>query len=135
MHEDLPTTPLDTHFAALMQRLHGRGHPELALAARTVSARRAAGHICVSIAELGDAAFAEKLRATRVVGAPGEFKPLILDDRGRLYLQRYWQYEAQLAAAIRARISTDAPCDEKLLRRGLDRFFGKAGKEKDWQRV
>jgi exodeoxyribonuclease V alpha subunit len=42
----------------------------------------------------------KQLAGSPVVGRPGEFKPLILDGQNRLYLQRYWQYEAELAATI-----------------------------------
>ena len=31
----------------------------------------------------------DSLRGTTVVGLPGEFKPLVLDGKGRLYLYRY----------------------------------------------
>jgi exodeoxyribonuclease V alpha subunit len=124
-------SPLDTHFAALMLRLHGTPHPMLERAAQMVSAHRGEGHICVTIPPEE----AEELRATRVVGAPGDFKPLILDAHGRLYLHRYWQYEAQLAAAIRARIGSEAAFDARLLQRGLARLFGKATQDADWQRV
>jgi exodeoxyribonuclease V alpha subunit len=129
--EKAPITPLDTHFAALMLRLHGAPHPVLERAARWVSAQRAEGHICATIA----AEDAAQLRSTRVVGAPGEDKPLILDAHGRLYLHRYWQYESQLAAAIRARIGTEAAHDPALLQRGLTRLFGKKTKTADWQRL
>ena len=40
------------------------------------------------------------LRAAKVVGKPGEFKPLILDSDARLYLHRYWKYEQDLAATL-----------------------------------
>ena len=101
-----------------MQRLHGAPHAELARAARTVSAWRAAGHICAPVAE----ADGHRLRETRVVGAPGEDKPLILDG-GRLYLQRYWQYEADLAAAILARLDARPKYDEALLAYRMASFF------------
>ena len=39
-----------------------------------------------------------------MVGFPGERKPLILDERGRLYLYRYWAYEDELAKNIIHRI-------------------------------
>jgi len=128
---DLPTAPLDEHFAALLLRLHGAPHPVLERAAQAVSAARAEGHICVPVS----AADAGALRATRVVGAPGEFRPLILDAHDRLYLHRYWAYEAELAAAIRARLGVAAECDAPLLERGLTRLFGKAGELANWQRV
>lgn len=134
MTDELTTSPLDLHLAALLQRLNGAPDAALELATRTVSAWRAAGHICVPLAAIGPTVTAAKLRATRVVGAPGDFKPLILDPQGRLYLQRYWQYEHDLATALRARIGIRAACDEALLQEGLKRFFtGHA--EPDWQRV
>ncbi len=40
------------------------------------------------------------LKELSVVGCPGEFKPLVLDDKMRLYLYRYWSYEQQLANSI-----------------------------------
>jgi exodeoxyribonuclease V alpha subunit len=123
MSDEITPTPLDAQFAALMTRLNGRADSDLEQAARAVSAWRAEGHICVPIEALG--VKAAKLRATEVVGAPGEFKPLILDDAGRLYLQRYWAYESTLAVALRARLGR-AECDEALLAQGLARWFPEA---------
>ncbi|MGB8166928.1 MAG: exodeoxyribonuclease V subunit alpha [Chthoniobacteraceae bacterium] len=133
MSEEIITTPLDHHFALLMRRLHGAPDAELEHVARTVSAWRGAGHTCVPLGELGGEGLAEKLQASPVVGEPGEFKPLILDAAGRVYLQRYWAYEADLAAAIRARL-VDAECDSALLVAGLKRLFPKA-KKGDGQRA
>jgi exodeoxyribonuclease V alpha subunit len=124
MNEEIPIGPLDRHFAQLMVELNGSPSDELKLAAERVSARRGEGDICVSIRDLGSDSIENKLRATRVVGAPGEDKPLILDAQGRLYLQRYWAYEQQLAKAIRARLDSPAPdVDSRLLARGLREFF------------
>ena len=44
------------------------------------------------------------LEACKVVGRPGDYKPLILDSRSRLYLYRYWDYERTLADFIKGRI-------------------------------
>lgn len=132
--------PFDTAFARLMCRLDGRESPELMLAARLVAGRTAAGDVCldlVSAAGQGlpdcpdgiiptDAArWMEALRATRVVGAPGEYRPLVLDDAGRLYLHRYWKYESDLAGAL-ARMAGGVrnDYDPDLLAGGLDRMFG-----------
>ena len=100
MNDELEPTALDKHFARLMVRLNGRADADLENAALTVSTWRNAGHACLPLAALEGKGLAKKLLATRVVGAPGEFKPLILDAAERLYLQRYWQYESELAAAI-----------------------------------
>ena len=106
-------TEIDRQFAALMERLAGGGQPDLALAAALASHRAGAGGsgaggACVDLRapdagllRCGDESvelklpdhesWLERLRASRVVGAPGEFKPLILDARGRLYLHRCWE--------------------------------------------
>ena len=50
----------------------------------------------------------ESLRRTSVVGSPGDYRPLILDGDGRLYLYRYWKYERDLARVILEKAA--APC-------------------------
>ena len=122
MNEALTPTPLDSRFAALMVKLNGQPDRTLEHAARSVSAWRAAGHICVPLTELGGRAMEDELRATAVVGTPGEFKPLILDERGRLYLHRYWAYETELARAIQQRLGRSMEFEEELLLSGLRRF-------------
>ena len=98
----LEVTPLDEHFSRLIGRLGGGARVQEA--ARQVSAARGAGHTCLPLSELegGASAWAGDLRASPVTGAPGGWNPLILDDAGRLYLQRYWRYEQELAAGIRS---------------------------------
>src|SRR5690349_10231967 len=92
--EAAPVSPIDEQFAQLMVRLNGAPSEPLLLAARTVSQWRSSGHTCLPLSVLlhDPAELAQSLRGTRVVGVPGEFKPLILDDAGRLYLHRYWSY-------------------------------------------
>lgn len=144
-------TALDRHFAELAIRLEGGACPELKLAALLVSRHQSAGNVCLPLEDIADQIFSEgllgfdrapkaitwarKLRQTAVVGAPGEFKPLILDDCNRLYLRRYWEYERSIAEAIKARLGA-APreIDSKLLEKGLNRLFG-ARNETDQQRV
>jgi exodeoxyribonuclease V alpha subunit len=142
---------LDLHFAELIGRLSDRPCLELDVAALLVSRQRAGGHICLPLHEtagqplpapyrgLDRAPEAEewikKLRGNDVVGAPGEFKPLILDEQGRLYLRRYWEYENTLADIIKARLNALRPAvNAKLLRQGLTRLFP-ADVETNWQKV
>ena len=101
---------LDRQFGDLIARLAGGCAPEAQLAAMCASRARAQGHICVSLGEIatagvaaGAATLRKNLRASKVVGAPGAFTPLVLDDHDRVYLRRYWEYEQQLAATILAR--------------------------------
>src|SRR5919106_1744674 len=105
-------TDLDVHFGRFMARLAGCEAPELVMAACLTSHWTGNGHVCLNLNELaGTSLFADvgvpwtapaleswtsKLLASPVVGAPGDFRPLVLDDDGRLYLYRYWQYERQL---------------------------------------
>ncbi len=125
-------TALDRQFARLMVELNGAPHEELQRAAELVSARRAEGHICI---ELGTAVVHSLLR-TQVVGRPGETMPLIADDAGRLYLQRYWAYENQLAEDIARRIAAPAlAVDEAYLAATLDRLIGRAPASADQRRA
>jgi exodeoxyribonuclease V alpha subunit len=84
-------------------------------------------------------AWAARLLTTAVVqcetAAPGT-APLVLSGT-TLYLRRYWQYEADVAASIRERVLQPFEIDEKSCRRWLDRLFGGAAsaQEPDWQRV
>jgi exodeoxyribonuclease V alpha subunit len=66
------------------------------------------------------------LRQSPVVGEPGQFRPLILDRKGRLYLQRFHAFETAVARAITERAGQLAEAvDGSLLRRGLKKFFPK----------
>jgi exodeoxyribonuclease V alpha subunit len=136
--------PIDLHFGALLERLNGQQNALLRFSGALVSRARRSGHSCLDLRRLADVGFAgEMLEGTvqepcpalegwetalkdcAVVGEPGEFKPLVLDGHGRLYLHRAWHDESQLAQAILARAgSSDAPVfDEELLQRGLRRYF------------
>jgi len=61
---------------------------------------------------------------------------LILDNACRLYLYRYWKYEAGLAAALRAMADDRPQLDIAILKSGLERLFDREeGGGIDWQRV
>ncbi|HLK12801.1 MAG TPA: exodeoxyribonuclease V subunit alpha [Candidatus Binatia bacterium] len=150
---------LDAHFARFVAHLAGSDAPELALAACLASRATASGHVCVDLAALaggvvmpeegvdapadvtpvvapGLDAWTAALRASPVVGAPGEHRPLVLDGRGRLYLHRYWAYERRLADDLLARAAVVEEVDERRLRADLVRLFGPAQEgEVDWQRI
>jgi exodeoxyribonuclease V alpha subunit len=79
----------------------------------------------------------KRLRESKVVGAPGQYKPLILDEGSRLYLFRYWDYQEKLLDLIRRRVSEDGQAvNATALKKGLERLFpGSHGGEIDWQKV
>ncbi|MCX6895965.1 MAG: exodeoxyribonuclease V subunit alpha [Verrucomicrobia bacterium] len=134
---------LDRHFAGFIETQAGGNLPLLALAAALTSRVRTAGHICLDLPALAGTPFPEKpddglkpvslpklavwikeLKTSSVVGAPGEFRPLILDGQHRLYLHRYWEYEQTLAAEIlkRAGVAADI-ANEQALAQKLQALF------------
>lgn len=149
----LDVSSMSRHFARFLGRLAGGAAPELELAAALVSQAAEQGHVCLDLhaprtpgtrpddeaaPPLPDpAAWAAALRATSVVGRPGDYRPLILDAQGRLYLYRFWRHERFLAEELRRRAALRTPpADAALLRAGLGRLFGTgAGQDCDWQRI
>jgi exodeoxyribonuclease V alpha subunit len=147
------TGGLDVHLARLLARLDGGEDVLLTLAARLVARATIQGHICASLAEaagqplatLGEArpgstpplaVWCEALRRSPVVGRPGDYAPLVLDENGRLYLYRYWGYEHELAGDLGARLADDPDdVDPRRLRDGLDRFFPSPAGPDDRQRL
>jgi exodeoxyribonuclease V alpha subunit len=152
-------TDLDVHFGRLMARLAGSGAPELILAACLASRWTGNSHICLDLHEIaGTSLFADvglpwtapaleswtsALFVSPVVGRPGDFRPLVLDDDGRLYLYRYWHYEQQLVDDLRRRAAEAAPnVQESRLRDGLARLFSRSSPtanqedgDCDWQKI
>jgi exodeoxyribonuclease V alpha subunit len=146
---------LDVHFADFMGKVSGTSLLSLRLAAALVSRSTREGHICLDLAatageKLGDAGDLEagmvcpelalwkkELLEQKVVGTPGDYKPLVLDDKHRLYLYRYWDYQEKLAGLIRSRVvEKDAPVDRVLLNQGLSKAFPSSNeKDVDWQKV
>ncbi|WP_428624700.1 exodeoxyribonuclease V subunit alpha [Sedimenticola sp.] len=144
-------TDLDLQFAALMGRLADDQRPELLFAAAQTCHRSNAGDVCLPLSEwcgrrigaseghiqLPDLeAWMRLLRESSVVGGPGDYRPLILDQAGRLYLQRYWAYEERLADQLLVRSRGTVSIDQDRLRQGLDLLFPPQPEVTiDWQKV
>ena len=150
LHAAGAISDLDRSFARLMARLAGASDGSLELAAALVSRASAEGNLCLDLAGLagepaaaGQAAplcpalkpWVSALCRTAVVGAPGDWRPLVLDGT-RLYLHRHWEGEQGLARILRERSQVEAPAvDVALLREGIERLFPEREGEPDWQRV
>ena len=109
---------LDEHFAGFMDRMDGEGStPELLLAAALASRSTGRGNICLDLKALAGEPleddegrtllvcpeldpWRDRLEQSPVVGGPGEFKPLILDENSRLYFHRYWEYQKTVSDSI-----------------------------------
>ncbi|MCK5718284.1 MAG: exodeoxyribonuclease V subunit alpha [Thiomargarita sp.] len=130
---------LDIYFAKLMERLSACHHEHLLLGAALASHFTTEGSSCVDLDKLAHQSYPlhavntipcpslsqwlKILHKTTVVGQPGDYTPLILDNH-RLYLYRYWNYEQQLSAQIRYRIREPrSDVNQERLKEGLSRFF------------
>lgn len=119
--------------AAAWARAQGARENAIAVverAAERVSLATAQGHVCVPLAavaqefpEMPLAELRAQFLASRIVGAPrdAEVLPLVLDDAGRLYLRRYFDYERRLAENLVRRAAAGATPPEP-------------GAKPDWQR-
>jgi exodeoxyribonuclease V alpha subunit len=137
-------TQLDRQFADLMQKLSGTCNPELVLAARLVSNQIGKGSVCVHIPSVAgrdiydvlneddkinalllynENQWLTRLKDSDVTGKPGDVKPLIIDDKGRLYLYRYWLYEQKLAENIKTRLASAYQIDMDVLKQSAGRLF------------
>ena len=135
---------IDLHFAALIAELDGSDGPELPVAAALASAWTRDGHACIALPEVAGRQWPragavqlpalerwiEALGESPVVAGPEDPKesPLVLDDRGRLYLQRLWVAEQTVAAGI-LRLADEAEIEPAGFDSALDRLV--PGTERD----
>lgn len=123
--ESTDTSPLARHFTGLLARLGPHDPPIVGeLAARLLSAGEN-GDVCLDLQQEPEPqALITVLQQSSVVGSPGEWKPLILDPAGRLYLYRQWEAEHQLAAELITRgQGLREYVDLDVLSDGLQRLF------------
>ncbi|MFZ5562718.1 MAG: exodeoxyribonuclease V subunit alpha [Thermodesulfobacteriota bacterium] len=142
---------LELRFAERMTAFDPGGGPELFLAAAGVLWCTRRGHVCLDIVRAGElipddrsaglfpktGQWLAALGKSPVVGRPGDYAPLVLDDRGRLYLHRYWTYQQTLAGFIRDRAGVQMDVDMDRLKEGLGRLFpgSTSGATPDMQQV
>ena len=116
---------IDRHFARFINDF---GEGELpAIAAAMLSRNIRHGHICLDLVK-GPVHFDEPLpifiwpkletwekafTKNRAIGGPADGRPLVLDNAGRLYLRRYWEYEKALAEAILLRCDSQTPANPR----------------------
>ncbi len=144
---NLPLGPLERALVASLQRLDPHASEAVLAAAALCCQVLGNGDVCLLLARWagqrpwGDsfvlpalADWQEQLAASALVGAPGDFTPLIVEGE-RLYLARYQAYEAQLAAQLLARGLELPAVDEAQLSDSLQRLFANNTQQPDWQRL
>ncbi|MFS7185791.1 exodeoxyribonuclease V subunit alpha [Serratia proteamaculans] len=146
--------PLDLQFARVVA---GSDEPEMLLAAACLSAEAGAGHVCLMLeqllpenlfdgrqpelaqaawlaaGQLDVAGWQQRLSASAAVGDGSTAMPIVLQQQ-RLYLQRMWQNEGEVAEFISSD-SLPQAVEEAELRAILDQLFGEATDEPDWQKI
>ncbi|POZ61080.1 exodeoxyribonuclease V subunit alpha [Chromobacterium alticapitis] len=120
----LQTPQLPAQLAALFSRLSPDIDETLLALIGELSHANQSGHVCLPLAHRSEL---KSLRGSPLVGAPGEYAPLILDGAGRLYFARHWHDEDRLAAALVSLAQPLPPPDEAGLADLLTRLFPAAG--------
>jgi exodeoxyribonuclease V alpha subunit len=146
---------IDVELARALARISGETRPEVLLGAALASRQTREGHVCAELerfagqpivdldgAPIGELRYPQldawraALARSALVGGELGATPLVLDARGRLYLERYFEHERRLAELLGARAEfVDEPLDRAALRSGLVRLFGPTPSEPDWQRI
>ncbi|MEO4048026.1 exodeoxyribonuclease V subunit alpha [Pseudomonas sp. CAU 1711] len=150
---DIPLGPLERALLASLRRLDPLADEAVLACAALCSEALAAGDVCLPLARLAGrrpwpefdfalpplAELRRLLSGSALVGAPGVFAPLILEEE-RLYLARYQAYEQRLGERLLAMAAEHPEVDERQLGESLTRLFAfnsssQAGQQPDWQRL
>jgi exodeoxyribonuclease V alpha subunit len=146
---------IDIHFAQFISSFSPDGDPDIFLAAALVSHATGTGDICLNLNAVAGNLFngtmgfkepiecpvldiwLEKLTTSPAIGRPGQIRPLVLDEKNRLYLYRYWDYENTLSKWIKKRVQRPlAELDFNGLMNTLERLFpGTDAPEMNWQKI
>jgi exodeoxyribonuclease V alpha subunit len=148
-------TDMDISFAKFITGFGKNDDPDIFLAAALASNATGNGDVYFDLASIGErpvfmcleregsvkwpklSGWLQKIRQSPMVGGPGDYRPLILDKKNRLYLYRYWDYEKKLSESILHRAGEDFPdLDEARLADSLTRLFPQnEDDEFSWQMV
>jgi exodeoxyribonuclease V alpha subunit len=138
---------LACQFAMYIERVDKTGEQLIPLTAALLSEAVSQGHVCLNLntisafddaltpllpGQLND--WVERLKNSNVVGEAGEYRPMIVDDKGLLYLYRHWQDEQNVAANIKKRSQLISLIDEEQLRQDFAEWQTTIDGI-DWQKV
>ncbi|MES9970518.1 MAG: exodeoxyribonuclease V subunit alpha [Candidatus Thiodiazotropha sp.] len=152
LHRHKQLSDLDLHLSEYLLTEADNPSPALALAIALTSRATGDGHVCLDLNQVAGrmlfddpeisiqapelAIWKAELSGSGVIGRPGEWQPLILDTRNRLYLHRYWDYEQGLGSALLQRAgSVDYELDQGATEQALGRLFPTSQSGTDWQRL
>ncbi|MCE9687435.1 exodeoxyribonuclease V subunit alpha [Shewanella sp. AS16] len=144
-------TPLDRHFALELAAAHGETEELFLLFCALLSRQLSQQHTCLVLAQVDLAnpmqenhsqcrilleqdALQQALAGFAAVGDADSHCPLILED-GRLYLQRYHQFETQVAARLLNLASGTIATEQHRLAPTLALLFPAQAQGLDWQKI
>tara|TARA_R110002050_G_scaffold2220_10_gene13420 strand:- start:7930 stop:9702 length:1773 start_codon:yes stop_codon:yes gene_type:complete len=144
---------LEVEFARTLLRISPDLSPTVLVAAVICSFHQINGNVCIFLDRIHQdkrivdllcllpshntqiEALMNELQASSVVGSPGEFKPLILEEN-RLYIQRYWKYENELVAWIKERTTRESSkLTKEVIETVQEQFKANTSDKTDWQKV
>lgn len=145
--------PFDVEFARTISTLEGSIQKTLAISSSLVSRFRRDGHVCVDLKKIkkgnlfdldmphiqemlpDENEWKNNLLSTKTVVRPGDRGPLVLDEKLRLYLYRFWKYEQLVFNAIKYRTMEDMELpDLSIIKNLLNRHYPFSDKN-DWQKI
>ncbi|WP_300669701.1 exodeoxyribonuclease V subunit alpha [Desulfoluna sp.] len=126
----------DLAFASFLAERHAQDE-SIFFAAALVSRESRHGHICIDlnrfagysvadcVSPMDGGSWGEHLRELGVAGRDDQGSLLVLDDRGRLYLRRYYRFQQEVALymAGECRLSDLPEAEMSALQEGLNRYF------------
>lgn len=122
----------DRYFVRTLRRLAPETNDDVLILAAFARKAVGNGHVCLDLAKLSYGEedgfplslgeMVAELQKSPLVMREGHQAPLVLEE-SRLYLQRYWRYEEELANEIRARIANQLTVREDLLASCLAALF------------
>ncbi len=123
-HVDWNWEALDYQLANFLSRVDKDNSLAVEQAVKILSHEVRQGHVCIWLDDFSDievspsertievADWRRSLLKSSAIGQPGDLTPLILDESNHLYFHRYWQYEQQLAAALKSRVHCELETPE-----------------------
>ncbi len=146
---------LDYHFARFVAEKEPEASADLLLAAALLSNQTGQGDVCVELSAFAGKvlfgsdnhpeietllapdrpAWRRAIQTCGQVARPGHRGLMVLDAADRLYLAKYWHFEATVAQALCQRANQAVEVDLPRLQAGLQRLFSDHLNDIDWQQI
>ena len=121
---ELHRTLFEQHFLRLISSKTGQIEPGARRLMEQLVTATVNQHSCLDLTRV-DPALKQQLRSEASVGGPEDEKPFVL-SHDKLYLNRFYHYESEVAALISAKNVTLEIPDADLLAKKLEQHFGDA---------